>query len=112
MATKITEECINCGACEPECPNTAIYAGGVQWELNGKTGDALSTDFYYIVPEKCTECVGHFDQEQCAAVCPVDCCVPDGDNTETEDALLAKAKKLHPDRQFADLSAANSHFRK
>jgi ferredoxin len=112
MATKITEECINCGACEPECPNTAIYAGGVQWELNGKTGEALSADFYYIVPEKCTECVGHFDQEQCAAVCPVDCCVPDADHTETEDQLLAKAKTLHADKQFGDLSASNSHFRK
>jgi ferredoxin len=112
MATKITEECINCGACEPECPNTAIYAGGVQWELNGKTGEALSSDFYYIVPEKCTECVGHFDQEQCAAVCPVDCCVPDADHTETEDQLLAKAKTLHKDKQFGDLSASNSHFRK
>lgn len=75
MATKITEECINCGACEPECPNTAIYSGGTQYELNGQKFDALSSDFYYIVPEKCTECVGHFDQEQCAAVCPVDCCV-------------------------------------
>ena len=70
MSTMITEECINCGACEPECPNTAIYAGGVQWELNGATHEALSNDFFYIVPEKCTECVGHFDQEQCAAVCP------------------------------------------
>jgi len=112
MATKITEECINCGACEPECPNTAIYAGGVQWELSGQSHDALSSDFYYIVPEKCTECVGHFDQEQCAAVCPVDCCVPDEAHVETEDQLLAKAKVLHPDRKFGELSAANSHFRK
>jgi ferredoxin len=112
MATKITEECINCGACEPECPNTAIYAAGVQYELNGKTFDALSGDFYYIVPEKCTECVGHHDQEQCAAVCPVDCCVPDPDHTETEDALLVKAKGIHPEKQFGDLSGSNSHFRK
>ena len=50
MATFITEECINCGACEPECPNTAIYAGGVQWEMNGATHEAISNDFYYIVP--------------------------------------------------------------
>jgi ferredoxin len=111
MATKITEECINCGACEPECPNTAIYAGGVQYELNGQMVDALSNDFYYIVPEKCTECVGHFDKEQCAAVCPVDCCVPDTDRTETEDALLARAKGLHPGKDFPELSASNSHFR-
>ncbi len=112
MATMITEECINCGACEPECPNTAIYAGGVQWELNGEKHDALSNDFYYIVPEKCTECVGHFDQEQCAAVCPVDCCVADPNHVETEEQLFERAKKLHPDRTFADLTAATSHFRK
>ena len=111
MATKITEECINCGACEPECPNTAIYAGGTQYELKGATVDALSQDFYYIVPEKCTECVGHFEKEQCAAVCPVDCCVPDTDRTETEEILLARAKTLHSDRTFAALDATNSHFR-
>ncbi|MGE5313880.1 MAG: YfhL family 4Fe-4S dicluster ferredoxin [Acidobacteriota bacterium] len=112
MATKITDECINCGACEPECPNTAIYAGGAQYELNGGTFDALSNDFYYIVPEKCTECVGHFDQEQCASVCPVDCCVPDPDRVESEEALLERAKAIHPEREFGELSAANSHYRK
>ncbi len=112
MATMITEECINCGACEPECPNTAIYAGGVQFEYDGQMYDALSNDFYYIVPEKCTECVGHFDQEQCAAVCPVDCCVPDPNHVETEEQLFERAKLLHQDRQFTDLSAATSHFRK
>ncbi len=102
MATKITEECINCGACEPECPNTAIYEGGVEWEFNGDTHDALSEDVYYIVPEKCTECVGFFDQEQCAAVCPVDCCIPDPENEETEDVLLGRAKQLHPDADIPD----------
>lgn len=112
MATMITEECINCGACEPECPNTAIYAGGAQYEFEGKMIDALSNDFYYIVPEKCTECVGHFDTEQCAAVCPVDCCVPDPNHVETEEVLFDLAKKLHPDRTFADLAPATSHFRK
>jgi ferredoxin len=112
MATFITEECINCGACEPECPNTAIYAGGVQWEKDGATHDAISNDFYYIVPEKCTECVGHFEKEQCAAVCPVDCCVPDPKIAETEDVLFERAKKLHPDRAFVELSAATSRFRK
>jgi ferredoxin len=108
----ITEECINCGACEPECPNTAIYAGGVNWDLNGESSAALSNDFYYIVPQKCTECVGHFDQEQCAAVCPVDCCVADPNNVESEEVLLARAKAIHPEKEFADLSEANSHFRK
>ncbi len=112
MATMITEECINCGACEPECPNTAIYAGGVQWELDGQKHDAISNDFYYIVPQKCTECVGHFDQEQCAAVCPVDCCVPDPNHVESEEELLARAKAIHPERTFAELSPTTSHFRK
>ena len=84
MATVITSECINCGACEPECPNTAIYQGGVEWEMNGQTHPAIATDIFYIVPEKCTECVGFFDQEACAAVCPVDCCVPDPKRPESE----------------------------
>jgi ferredoxin len=112
MATMITEECINCGACEPECPNTAIYVGAAQWELNGVMNDPISNDFYYIAPQKCTECVGHFDQEQCAAVCPVDCCVPNPEIVETEEVLYERAKTLHPERQFAELSPATSRFRK
>lgn len=79
MAYKITEECINCGACEPECPNQAITAGD---------------EIYLIDPEKCTECVGHHDSSQCAAVCPVDCCVPDPDHKETREELQAKFHKL------------------
>ena len=102
MATVITSECINCGACEPECPNTAIYQGGVEWEFNGQTHPAIAADIFYIVPEKCTECVGFFDQEQCAAVCPVDCCVPNPEIPETEDVLLARAKELHADVQIPD----------
>ncbi|MSQ46292.1 MAG: 4Fe-4S dicluster domain-containing protein [Ignavibacteria bacterium] len=112
MATFITEECINCGACEPECPNTAIYVGAAQYEFQGGTHDAISNDFYYIVPLKCTECVGHFDQEQCAAVCPVDCCVPDPNHVEAEELLYDRAKQIHPERPFSELSAANSRFRK
>ena len=100
MALMINEECINCAACEPECPNTAIYEGGVEYELNGETHPALSEDLYYIVPEKCTECKGFHDEEQCVAVCPVDSCVPDPDREESEDDLLEKAKKLHPDKSF------------
>ena len=58
MATMITTECINCGACEPECPNTAIYQGGVEWQApDGSMHPALSEDDFYIVPEKCPECV-------------------------------------------------------
>jgi ferredoxin len=110
MATTITSECINCGACEPECPNTAIYAGGVEWELNGVTSPALAQDIFYIVPSKCTECVGFYDHEACAAVCPVDCCVTDPNNIETEQVLLQRARELHPDQTFAD--DAPSRFRK
>jgi ferredoxin len=110
MSTMITEECINCGACEPECPNTAIYEGGAQWERDGQSHPALAQDTYYIVPEKCTECVGFFDQEQCAAVCPVDCCVPNPKDVESEEQLLAKARAIHPDQEFA--ADFPSRFRK
>jgi ferredoxin len=106
MALKITEECINCGVCEPECPNVAIYEGGVPWTLFGGEFQATelkssmadqADEFYYIVPEKCTECVGFHDEPQCAAVCPVDCCVNDEDYPETEEELLAKKDHLVTD---------------
>lgn len=114
MAIKITEECINCGACEPECPNNAIYEGGVEWAIadgtsvkgqfslmDGTVIDAeqrmapISTDTYYIVPNKCTECQGFHEEPQCAAVCPVDCCIPDENYPETEEDLLAKKDRMH-----------------
>lgn len=114
MAIKITEECINCGACEPECPNNAIYEGGAEWRfadgttLKGSFTSATgfqtnaedpqtpkSMDLYYIVTDKCTECVGFHDEPQCAAVCPVDCCVDDEDHRESKEALLAKKGSLH-----------------
>ena len=111
MATMITSECINCGACEPECPNTAIYQGGVEWQAqDGATHPALSDDIFYIVPEKCTECVGFHDHEACAAVCPVDCCVPNPDIPETHDVLLDRARVLHPELTIAD--DAPSRFKK
>lgn len=78
MAYRITEECINCGACEPECPNSSIYEGGAAYELNGTTsteGSFFSNDFFYIVADKCTECVGFHDEPQCVSVCPVDAVV-------------------------------------
>lgn len=100
MATMITSECINCGACEPECPNTAIYQGGVAWDWKGQSHPALSQDIFFIVPEKCTECVGFHDQEACAAVCPVDCCVPDPKYPESEAQLLERAKEIHPGTEF------------
>jgi ferredoxin len=110
MATIITSDCINCGACEPECPNTAIYAGAVPWDLNGASNPAIAQDIFYIVPSKCTECVGFYDHEACAAVCPVDCCVPDPNNPETPDVLLARARALHPELTIAD--DAPSRFNK
>lgn len=100
MATMITDECINCGACEPECPNTAIYQGGVEYEWQGAKHAPLSNEIFYIVPEKCTECVGFYDHEACAAVCPVDCCVPNPNLPETEEVLLARAAQIHPDKTF------------
>jgi ferredoxin len=103
MATMITSECINCGACEPECPNTAIYQGAVEWQApDGSMHPALSSEIFYIVPEKCTECVGFHDHEACAAVCPVDCCVPNPDIPETHDVLLARARVLHPEETIPD----------
>src|SRR5437870_706351 len=111
MATMITSECINCGACEPECPNTAIYQGGVEWQApDGSMHAPISNDIFYIVPEKCTECVGFHDHEACAAVCPVDCCVPNPDIPETHDVLLARARVLHPELTIAD--DAPSRFKK
>src|SRR5512141_29707 len=102
MATIITSDCINCGACEPECPNTAIYAGGVPWDMNGASNPAIAQDIFYIVPEKCTECVGFHDHEACAAVCPVDCCVPDPKIPETHAVLLQRARQLHPAESIPD----------
>ena len=101
MATVITEECINCGACLPRCPNNAIYVGGAPWQMDGgEPKPPIAEDIYYIAPEKCTECVGFFDHEECAAICPVDCCIPDPRIPETEGALLERARRLHPDAVF------------
>ena len=116
MAIIITDECINCGACEPECPNTAIYESADDWRYNdgtslqgqiilpnGKQVDAdeaqipVSDEYYFIVPDKCTECKGFHEEPQCAAVCPVDCCVPDENNVETEEVLLGKQRFMHPE---------------
>jgi ferredoxin len=98
MSLKITDECINCGACQAECPNEAVFVGGEDYEINGKTVSALSQDFYYIAPEKCTECVGFHPEPMCISVCPTDACVKD--KVESPEALLEKAKALHPDKEF------------
>ena len=94
MATMITSECINCGACEPECPNNAI---------------TQADEIYVIDPLLCTECVGFHDYEACAAVCPVDCCVTDPNNVETEEALIVRAREIHTDTDFGE--AFESRFR-
>ncbi|CAI8449051.1 MAG: Ferredoxin [Cryomorphaceae bacterium] len=114
MAIKITDECINCGACEPECPNNAIYEGALEWRFNEGTDlsgkiitpngneynadeaqEPVDYDVYYIVTDKCTECIGFHEEPQCAEVCPVDCCVPDEEHVETEEQLLAKKDFMH-----------------
>ena len=92
MATIITDDCINCAVCEPEYPNAAIDDGSNE-----------DLDYYYIDPELCTECVGFHGEEACQEVCPVDCCIPDEDIVETEEVLLERANKLHPDQTFPTL---------
>lgn len=79
MALMITDECINCDVCEPECPNNAISPGD---------------EIYEIDPQRCTECVGHFDEPQCVAVCPVDCIPKDPDHEEDNGALQLKYEQL------------------
>jgi len=79
MALMITDECINCDVCEPECPNEAIYLG---------------PEIYQINPDKCTECVGHFDEPQCVQVCPVACIPVNPERVEGRDALMAKFRLL------------------
>jgi ferredoxin len=79
MALKITDQCINCDVCEPECPNGAISMG---------------EEIYVIDPRKCTECVGHFDQPQCREVCPVDCIPLDPEHVESREVLLERYHEL------------------
>jgi len=99
MATMITADCINCGACEPECPNQAIREGATAYVIN---------------PNLCTECVGFYGAEMCQEVCPVACCLPNPKLREDEDILYARALKLHgadeiPKQQ--DLDEKTSRFR-
>jgi len=79
MALLITDECINCDVCEPECPNAAISQG---------------ENIYVIDPNLCTECVGHYETQQCKDVCPVDCIIQDSTRVETHDQLLQKYHQL------------------
>jgi len=79
MALMITDDCINCAVCEPECPNLAIFEG---------------EDIFEIDPDRCTECVGHFNEPQCQIVCPVDCIPEDPDRVESQEVLQVKYEKL------------------
>ena len=83
MALKITDQCINCDVCEPVCPNAAISMG---------------EEIYVIDPDRCTECVGHFDKPQCQEVCPVDCIPPDPDHAESRETLLEKFRHLEREK--------------
>lgn len=94
MAVLITEECIACGACEAECPNEAIYEAGAPWILSGKENPALSNDITYVVPDKCTECVGFYDEPQCISACPTEAITLDPERKESNDELMAKKEKL------------------
>jgi ferredoxin len=80
MAMKIVAECINCGACEPECPNEAISA---------------ADPIFVINVERCTECVGAFETPRCIEVCPVDCIIHDPDHVEAPEVLKDKYERLH-----------------
>jgi len=79
MALKITDECINCDVCEPACPNSAISMG---------------PEYYVIDPDRCTECVGHHDEPECASLCPVDCIPLDPERKETKEQLMDKYLRL------------------
>jgi ferredoxin len=83
VALRITDQCINCDVCEPECPNDAISMG---------------PEVYVIDFRRCTECVGHFDEPQCVEVCPVDCIPLDPDHVETRDELQRKYERLSAEK--------------
>ncbi|MCU0661696.1 MAG: YfhL family 4Fe-4S dicluster ferredoxin [Myxococcota bacterium] len=87
MTLKITDECINCGACEEVCPTQAIV----------EDGEAM---LRIIDPARCTECVGFYERHMCQIECPVECCLPDPEHPETREQLLEKARLLFPGREF------------
>jgi ferredoxin len=114
MAIRITDDCITCGACKDVCPNGALYANGTGWRYSDKTAlkGVISTksgklvdanqyhapksyESYYVVADKCTECVGFHNESQCASVCPMSCCIPDSKHTETHEELMMKQMALH-----------------
>ncbi len=110
MALKISEDCINCAACEMECPYDAIYPGGVNWRkienkyLHFCTDETLKDEFYsdthyYIVPDECTECIGISDIPRCMKMCPISGIIPDEKHWESEEHLFSKKiylDTMHP----------------
>ena len=94
MALKITDDCINCDVCEPACPNTAIFFGATRYEIN---------------PDRCTECIGHFDEPQCMMLCPVDCIPSDLDHVETPAMLKRKYTRLMTTATSDDTSATSTN---
>ena len=92
MALMITDECINCDVCEPECPNQAIYLG---------------VEIYEIDPSRCTECVGHFDEPQCVQVCPVACIPLNPEHVESQESLLQKYRSLTAQARADAAEASN-----
>ncbi len=97
MALLITDECINCDVCEPECPNDAIYMGDLIYEIH---------------PSKCTECVGHFDEPQCVQVCPVACIPVHPDFIETKAQLLSKYHSLQAVKSIKSVYMVQSRIKK
>ncbi|MDJ0763828.1 MAG: YfhL family 4Fe-4S dicluster ferredoxin [Myxococcota bacterium] len=92
----ITEDCINCGACDETCPVSAI-------------SEDVENSIRVIDPERCTECVGFYERTMCQVECPVECCLPDPERRETAEALFKRAKQLHPNHDFP--SPPPSHFK-
>lgn len=92
MALKIIDDCIGCGACEPECPNSAI---------------SEAADIYVIDPDHCTECYGFYATQQCADVCPVESCVQDDQRVEVKEDLDAKFIGLYPGRTLENTDKWN-----
>lgn len=104
MALLINNNCISCDACLPACPNQAIFekrndAESNGYHVSGRQGSDGTT--YVISYDRCTECVGHFAEPQCASACPIgDCCVPDPMFPESEEVLLDRARRLHPHKEI------------
>jgi ferredoxin len=105
MTFKITDDCFNCGVCEVECPQSAIYPGGVDWkrmqsnyplffEYMALQDKFYSEHHYYVVPDKCNGCEGIYSEPRCVLICPIGCCEPEGAHYETEGNLYSGKEYL------------------